>query len=129
MAFEVVVPQMGESVLEGTIVEWKIAVGDKVKVNQPLVEIMTDKVNVEIPSEVEGTIEEILVEPNEVVPVGRIICKIAVEGEIPAKASEKKPAEKAAKAAPAKATQPAVAPTPSSRPAGEKAKTGSRFRT
>ena len=50
MAFEVVVPQMGESVLEGTIVEWKVAEGDRVKVNQPLVEIMTDKVNVEIPS-------------------------------------------------------------------------------
>ena len=44
MAFEVVVPQMGESVLEGTIVEWKVKEGEIVKVNQPLVEIMTDKV-------------------------------------------------------------------------------------
>jgi 2-oxoglutarate dehydrogenase E2 component (dihydrolipoamide succinyltransferase) len=76
MAFEVVVPQMGESVLEGTIVEWKVAVGDKVKVNQPLVEIMTDKVNVELPSEVEGVIEKILVKPGDVVPVGKKICTI-----------------------------------------------------
>jgi len=84
MAFNVVVPQMGESVHEGTIVEWKVAVGDKVKRDQTLVEIMTDKVNVEIPADTAGVIEKILVEPGEVVSVGKIICTIAAEGEAPA---------------------------------------------
>ncbi|MCP4569785.1 MAG: HlyD family efflux transporter periplasmic adaptor subunit, partial [FCB group bacterium] len=122
MAFEVVVPQMGESVLEGTIVEWKVAVGDRTEVNQPLVEIMTDKVNIEIPSEVDGIIEKLLVEPGEVVEVGKVICTIATEGEVSVKASvpEKKPATaetpaaRAAKApaAPVKASgkKPKMAP-------------------
>ena len=113
MAFEVVVPQMGESVLEGTIVEWKVVEGDKVKVNQPLVEIMTDKVNVEIPSGVEGVVEKILAKPGEVVPVGRLICTIAVVGEVPAavpaKDSGAKPAAKAASPSPAsRPTAPVV---------------------
>ena len=103
MAFEVIVPQMGESVLEGTIVEWKVAVGDKVKVNQPLVEIMTDKVNVEIPCEVEGVIEKILVKPGEVVPVGKKICTIETA------AGATAPAPK--KSAPATAASAAAAPS------------------
>lgn len=109
MAFEVVVPQMGESVLEGTIVEWKVAAGDKVKVNQPLVEIMTDKVNVELPSPVEGVIDDILVKPGEVVPVGKLICRITVTGEKSAPAADK--SAKAAVSAPAPAAP--VAATPS----------------
>jgi 2-oxoglutarate dehydrogenase E2 component (dihydrolipoamide succinyltransferase) len=76
MAAEVVVPQMGESVLEGTILEWKVKVGDKVELNQPLVELMTDKVNIEIPSEVAGVIKEILVKEGTVVPVGTRIAII-----------------------------------------------------
>lgn len=125
MAFEVVVPQMGESVLEGTIVEWKVAEGDRVKRDQPLVEIMTDKVNVEIPSEVEGTIEKILVEPGEVVQVGKKICTIVLEGEerrpeqekrklkkdISAKKAPKpKPAERKAAKKPAPGEKPKMAP-------------------
>jgi len=90
MAFEVIVPQMGESVLEGTIVEWKVAEGDRVKVNQPLVEIMTDKVNVEIPSEVEGVVEKILAQPNEVVKVGSRLCTIATAGDAAAPSAPKK---------------------------------------
>ncbi len=76
MAAEVVVPQMGESVLEGTIIEWKVKVGDKVELNQPLVELMTDKVNIEIPSEVSGIVKEILVKEGTVVPVGTRIAII-----------------------------------------------------
>ncbi|MEZ5358372.1 MAG: dihydrolipoamide acetyltransferase family protein [Candidatus Zixiibacteriota bacterium] len=110
MAFEVVVPQMGESVLEGTIAEWKVAVGDKVSVNQPLVEIMTDKVNVEIPSEVEGTVEKLLVGPGDIVPVGTVICTIATSGEAPAKEAPKADSTKAASKPAAKAAAPAAAP-------------------
>jgi len=100
MSFEVVVPQMGESVLEGTIVEWKIKEGDKVKINQPLVEIMTDKINIEIPAEVDGVVEKILAKPGDVIPVGKLICTIAADGSAPAvKASApEKPAAMAAKA-------------------------------
>ena len=76
MAAEVIVPQMGESVLEGTIIDWKVKVGDKVELNQPLVELMTDKVNIEIPSEVSGIVKEILVKEGTVVPVGTRIAII-----------------------------------------------------
>jgi len=76
MAAEVIVPQMGESVLEGTILEWKVKVGDKVELNQPLVELMTDKVNIEIPSEVSGIVKELLVKEGTVVPVGTRIAII-----------------------------------------------------
>ncbi|MEE9442458.1 MAG: dihydrolipoyllysine-residue succinyltransferase [candidate division Zixibacteria bacterium] len=109
MTFEVVVPQMGESVLEGTIVEWKVAEGDRVTVNQPLVEIMTDKVNVEIPSEVDGVIEKLHAQPDDVVPVGTLICTINTSGDVPQAAPDKKTAT------PPKETTPepqAAAPQP-----------------
>lgn len=97
MSFEVVVPQMGESVLEGTIVEWKVKEGDKVKVNQPLVELMTDKINIEIPAEIDGVLEKILAKPGDVVPVGRTIAALTPLGGVPAKAASA-PASPAAKA-------------------------------
>ncbi len=113
MAFEVVVPQMGESVLEGTIVEWKVAEGDKIKVNQPLVEIMTDKVNVELPSQVDGVIEKILVKPGDVVPVGKLICLITITGQAPAPAEAAKPSKAPLPTAPAPAAPPTSAPSAS----------------
>lgn len=76
MALDVLVPQMGESVLEGTILEWKVKVGDKVKLNQPLVELMTDKVNIEIPAETDGIITHLYVKEGDVVPVGTRIAVI-----------------------------------------------------
>jgi 2-oxoglutarate dehydrogenase E2 component (dihydrolipoamide succinyltransferase) len=116
MAFEVVVPQMGESVLEGTIVEWKVAEGDKIKVNQPLVEIMTDKVNIELPSPVDGVMEKILVPPGEVVPVGKLICRIAVTGQAPAPAETTKPPKSPAAAASTAAVPAAAAAPPGAAP-------------
>ena len=76
MVQDVLVPQMGESVLEGTILEWKVKVGDTVKIDQPLVELMTDKVNVEIPAEIEGTLTAQLAKEGDVVPVGTRIATI-----------------------------------------------------
>jgi pyruvate/2-oxoglutarate dehydrogenase complex dihydrolipoamide acyltransferase (E2) component len=76
MALDVLVPQMGESVLEGTILEWKAKIGDTVKLNQPLVELMTDKVNVEIPAEAEGILTHQFAKEGEVVPVGTRIAII-----------------------------------------------------
>ncbi|MEK7774320.1 MAG: dihydrolipoamide acetyltransferase family protein [Candidatus Zixiibacteriota bacterium] len=105
MSTDVLVPQMGESVLEGTILEWKVKIGDHVSLNQPLVELMTDKVNVEIPAEAEGVITQILAEPGQVVPVGFRIAIIDGKGGAVSAAS---PAPSAAKA-PAHAPAPAVA--------------------
>lgn len=76
MVQDVLVPQMGESVLEGTVLEWKVQVGDKVELNQPLVELMTDKVNVEIPSETTGTLTHQFAKEGDVVPVGAKIASI-----------------------------------------------------
>src|SRR5919109_2711213 len=74
---EVTFPEMGDSVAEGTILEWRVKVGDSVAVDDPLVEISTDKVDAEVPSPVAGTIAEILVEADQTVPVGSVLCRIA----------------------------------------------------
>src|SRR5215211_7490578 len=74
---EVTFPEMGDSVAEGTILEWRVKIGDAVAVDDPLVEISTDKVDAEIPSPVAGTIAEILVETDQTVPVGSVLCRIA----------------------------------------------------
>src|SRR5215210_40206 len=76
-AVDVTFPEMGDSVAEGTILEWRVKVGDTVAVDDPLVEISTDKVDAEVPSPVAGTIAEILVEADQTVPVGSVLCRIA----------------------------------------------------
>jgi 2-oxoglutarate dehydrogenase E1 component len=74
---DVTFPEMGDSVAEGTILEWRVKEGDSVAVDDPLVEISTDKVDAEVPSPVAGTISEILVEADQTVPVGSVLCRIA----------------------------------------------------
>jgi pyruvate dehydrogenase E2 component (dihydrolipoamide acetyltransferase) len=102
MATEVVMPQMGESIAEGTITKWLVKVGDKVERDQPLFEISTDKVDAEIPSPADGVVLEIKVEEGETVPVDDVVALIGEEGEQPVKAAEKtetaepEPEEKAA---------------------------------
>ena len=81
MAKQITMPQLGESVTEGTISKWLVKPGDKVKKYDPIAEVMTDKVNAEVPSSYEGTIGELLVAEDEAVAVGSVICTIAVEGE------------------------------------------------
>jgi multifunctional 2-oxoglutarate metabolism enzyme len=78
---DVVTPAAGESVTEGTILEWHVKVGDLVKLDATIVEISTDKVDVELPSPASGTVTEILVEEGDTVTVGQVIARIAVEGE------------------------------------------------
>src|SRR3712207_5681297 len=75
---DVSVPQMGESVSEGTVLEWLKKVGDTVEVDEGIVEISTDKVDAELPSPVAGTLVEILAEPDEVVQAGSVVARIAV---------------------------------------------------
>ncbi|HEV8629647.1 MAG TPA: biotin/lipoyl-containing protein, partial [Thermoanaerobaculia bacterium] len=108
MATEVVMPQMGESIAEGTITKWLVKVGDKVERDQPLFEISTDKVDAEIPSPAAGVVVEIRHKEGETVPVSQVVAVIGGEGEKPAAG----PAPAAAKAAaPASAAaQPAAQP-------------------
>src|ERR1700759_2714649 len=105
MAADVVMPQMGESIFEGTITKWLKKPGDKVERDQPLFEISTDKVDAEIPSPASGTLQEIRNQEGETVPVNQVV---AVTGEGGAQAA---PAPAAA-AAPAPAAEPAPAAQP-----------------
>ncbi|TSB45370.1 dihydrolipoamide acetyltransferase family protein [Alkalicoccobacillus porphyridii] len=83
MATEMKMPQLGESVTEGTITKWLVKPGDMVKKYEPLAEVMTDKVNAEVPSSFEGVIQELLVQEDETVSVGTVICSMETE-ELPA---------------------------------------------
>ncbi|MGM8214057.1 dihydrolipoamide acetyltransferase family protein [Bacillaceae bacterium W0354] len=81
MAVEkITMPQLGESVTEGTIGSWLVNVGDHVNKYDPLAEVMTDKVNAEVPSSFTGVIKELVVQEGETVSVGELICYIEVEG-------------------------------------------------
>lgn len=73
-------PQLGESVTEGTISKWLVSVGDKVNKYDPLAEVMTDKVNAEVPSSFSGVIKELIAGEGDTLAVGEIICTIEVEG-------------------------------------------------
>ena len=70
MSHTVELPALGESVTEGTVTRWLVAVGDTIAVDEPLVEVSTDKVDTEVPSPVAGVVEQILVEEDEDVEVG-----------------------------------------------------------
>jgi pyruvate/2-oxoglutarate dehydrogenase complex dihydrolipoamide acyltransferase (E2) component len=80
MAVEVVMPQMGESVVEGTITDWLVKEGDEVSEDQPLVAISTDKVDAEIPSPAAGTIVKIVAQQGETLPIGAVLAIIEAEG-------------------------------------------------
>src|SRR5689334_23664978 len=80
MATDVLMPQMGESIAEGTVSRWIKKVGDKVERDEPLLEISTDKVDAEIPSPASGTLSEILVKEGETVAVNSVVARIAAEG-------------------------------------------------
>jgi 2-oxoisovalerate dehydrogenase E2 component (dihydrolipoyl transacylase) len=93
---QIKMPQLGESVTEGTISKWLVSVGDKVNKYDPLAEVMTDKVNAEVPSSFTGTIKELVAEDGDTLAVGEIICTIEVEG---GGAGEAKASEQQTKAA------------------------------
>ena len=133
MATEVVMPQMGESIAEGTITKWLVKVGDKVERDQPLFEISTDKVDAEIPSPASGVLLEIRNKENETVPVNQVVAVIGEAGEsgesagagqsagptaaVPSPVAAEAPAPKSEPAAPA--APQAVAPAAPAAPAAE----------
>lgn len=81
MITEIKMPQLGESVTEGMISKWLVKPGDKVNKYDPIAEVMTDKVNAEIPSSFTGVIKELVVNEDDTVEVGGVICRIDTEGE------------------------------------------------
>ncbi|MFN7978405.1 MAG: dihydrolipoamide acetyltransferase family protein [Vicinamibacterales bacterium] len=116
MSTPVTMPQMGESITEGTIVRWIKKPGDSVDRDEPLFEISTDKVDAEIPSPAAGVLIEITVKEGETVPVGSVVASIGAAGSKPAAAAPA-PAAAPASAAPA-APAPAVAPSAGTGAAG-----------
>ncbi len=102
-------PEIAESVVEGEIVRWLKAEGEPIRKNEPLVEVMTEKVTVEIPSPYEGTLARILAPEGTVVPVHEAIALIAEPGEDPARVAAEAPVGARPETAP---QEPASAPTP-----------------
>src|SRR5438876_4687444 len=126
---DVVTPAAGESVSEGTILEWHVKVGDFIRATDTIVEISTDKVDLELPSPASGTVTEILIEEGETVTVGQVIARIAAGDEpagdgaareAPAAAAESPPRAAEAPAAPAASTASAPTDAPA-RPAAQPA--------
>jgi len=123
MPTDIIMPQMGESIVEGTITKWLKKPGDKVQRDEPLFEISTDKVDAEIPAPASGILQEIKVTEGTTVGVNTVVGTIAVDGEsaaAPKPAAPAPPAEKPAAKAEAKKTEekaPTPAPPPSPAPA------------
>ena len=136
MPTDVVMPQMGESIFEGTITKWLKKPGDKVQRDEPLFEISTDKVDAEIPSPTSGVLQEIKVTEGNTVQVNTVVGSIAADGEAAA-APAKPTATKAAEAAPtpAKSAAPAAPvptppePTAAAEPSHEEEGDGDRTRS
>ena len=112
-------PDIGEGVVEGEVVEWMVAVGDVVKEDDPILSVMTDKATVEIPSPVDGKVTKVIGEAGDILPVGVVCIEFEVEGSGNASASEQAPAKteaapakEEAKPAPAPAPVPVAAPAP-----------------
>ncbi len=118
MATSVTMPALGESVTEGTVTTWLKQVGDTVELDEPIVEVSTDKVDSEVPSPVAGVLLEILVPEDETVEVGTEIARIGDASEASAPAAAPAAAPIAAPAAPAPAAPVAAAPAaPAAAPA------------
>lgn len=104
---DLVMPKMGESIMEATILKWHKQPGDSVEMDETILEIATDKVDSEVPSTAEGTIKEVLFNVDDVVPVGEVIARIETEG-----GSAAAEPQQVAEPEPAPAPQPAAEPTP-----------------
>src|SRR5581483_841387 len=107
---DVVMPQMGESIVEGTLTKWTKKVGEKIERDEPLFEISTDKVDTEIPAPSSGTVAEILVQEGQTVGINTVVARIDETG-----GAAKSAAQPAAQA-PAPPATPAPPPPPAPAP-------------
>ncbi|SDQ31971.1 2-oxoglutarate dehydrogenase, E2 component, dihydrolipoamide succinyltransferase [Leucobacter chromiiresistens] len=120
MSESVVLPALGESVTEGTVTRWLKNVGDSVEVDEPLLEVSTDKVDTEIPSPVAGVVEEILVQEDETAEVGAVLAKVGDGSGSTDSAPADEPATAEAEPAAAQA-EPAQQPAPAQQPEAQSA--------
>ena len=109
MSFDFYMPDIGEGVVEGEIVGWKVKVGDKVVLDQPIVEVMTDKATVELPSPRAGTIAKINYKDGDICPVGKVLVVIEEEGGATAAATPPPKPHGNGHGAPVRAPAPAAA--------------------
>ncbi|MBL6884739.1 2-oxo acid dehydrogenase subunit E2 [Euryarchaeota archaeon] len=116
-------PDIGEGVVEGEVVEWMVAVGDSVKEDDPILSVMTDKATVEIPSPVDGKVTKVIGEAGDILPVGVVCIEFEVDGDGNASSTDAAPEPEAAPAPepkaepkPAPTPEPAAAPTPAPAP-------------
>jgi 2-oxoglutarate dehydrogenase E2 component (dihydrolipoamide succinyltransferase) len=117
---DVVMPQMGESIVEGTLTKWLKKAGDRVERDEPLFEISTDKVDTEIPSPAAGTLSAVLVEEGKTVAINTVVARIDEAGGAAAAAPQAEPAAAAAPAPePAPATEPVAQAAPPAPPEPE----------
>ena len=111
-------PDIGEGVVEGEVVEWMVAVGDTVKEDDPILSVMTDKATVEIPAPCDGTVTKIIGEAGDILPVGVVCIEFEVDGDGNSVASEPAPAvEEKTEAAAEPTPEPVPEPTPAPEPA------------
>ncbi|WP_308165268.1 biotin/lipoyl-containing protein, partial [Nocardia noduli] len=116
MAFSVQMPALGESVTEGTVTRWLKQEGDTVEVDEPLLEVSTDKVDTEIPSPVAGVLSKIVAAEDDVVEVGGELGVISDAGEAPAAESSPEPEAAAPEPEPEPEPEPTPAPAAQSAP-------------
>jgi 2-oxoisovalerate dehydrogenase E2 component (dihydrolipoyl transacylase) len=110
-------PDIGEGVVEGEVVEWMVSVGDSVKEDDPILSVMTDKATVEIPSPCDGTVTTIIGEAGDILPVGVVCIEFEVDGDGNASASDEAPAKEEVESKPEPTPEPVAAPEPAPQPA------------
>ena len=119
MPTDIIMPQMGESIVEGTITKWLKKPGDKVQRDEPLFEISTDKVDAEIPAPASGVLQEIKVTEGTTVGVNTVVGTIAVDGEAVAAPAPQKPAAKSEEKKPEEKKSAPIPPPAAATPAHE----------
>ena len=109
-------PDIGEGVVEGEVVEWMVSVGDSVKEDDPILSVMTDKATVEIPAPCDGTVTTIIGEAGDILPVGVVCIEFEVDGDGNASASDEAPAKEEVESKPEPTPEPVPAPEPAPQP-------------
>ena len=112
-------PDIGEGVVEGEVVEWMVSVGDTVKEDDPILSVMTDKATVEIPAPCDGTVSKIIGEAGDILPVGVVCIEFDVDGDGNASASEEAPAKEEVESKPEPTPEPVAAPEPTPQPVAD----------
>ena len=128
MPTDVIMPQMGESITEGTITKWRRTVGDAVERDDPLFDIATDKVDTEVPAALTGRLVEVLVPEGETVEVNTVVGRIAAEGEVwsPTDPATEAPSPDSGQPSATVEAEPGAGPTPTGDAAGQTDAAGRR---